>query len=59
MNITNENVIEIPCLCGFNLAIREFDMDEIAAGVWGSIFCPKCKAYLNPKIKEIYNAPVM
>jgi hypothetical protein len=46
--------VVIPCDgCGFRLLIPDEHMDEIAAGVWGTIPCPKCKASLNNKIKEI------
>lgn len=41
----------IQCDCGFRLGIKDRDYDEIEAGVWGSIPCPKCRAVLNDKIK--------
>lgn len=49
---TQDKLIDIKCDCGFNLGIREFDLDEIAAGVWGTIPCPKCNIRLNPKIQD-------
>ena len=50
-----EMIIEIPCVCSFRLGIRAFDMDEIAAGVWGTINCPACGKRLNPTIQEVYD----
>ncbi len=43
----------IICECGFRLGIFEENLDEIAAGVWGTISCPECKAMLNDDIKKL------
>ena len=51
-----EKMAEIPCdKCGFKLGLREFDLPEIAAGVWGTINCPKCQNYMNPSIQTFYD----
>lgn len=52
MKTINEN--NVSCVCGFILLIREFDLDEISAGVWGTIKCLKCETRLNKKIQEVY-----
>ena len=52
--IEEEKMWTIPCDCGFVLGIEDKNIDEISAGVWGTINCPNCKARLNPKIQAIY-----
>jgi hypothetical protein len=42
----------IVCDCGFRLGIKEENLEEIQAGVWGNIPCPKCTKRLNDKIKN-------
>lgn len=44
----------IPCDCGFVLGIEDKNIDEVSAGVWGTINCPNCKARLNQKIQNVY-----
>lgn len=48
-----EDMVVVVCDCGFRLGIKKFDLDEITAGVWGTIPCPRCKARLNDKIKVL------
>lgn len=48
-----KKIVTVNCKCGFKLGIRYNDLEEIAAGVWGTIPCPKCKTRLNDKIKGI------
>lgn len=48
-----KSAVPVVCDCGFRLGIRKEDLDEISAGVWGTIACPKCKARLNDKIKTL------
>lgn len=43
----------VVCDCGFRLGIVRSNLEEIKAGVWGNIPCPKCKAILNEKIKAL------
>ena len=50
-----DNIVTIPCKCGFKLGVREFDLDEMSAGVWGPIRCPSCASRLNDEIKKIFN----
>ena len=47
-----KNMVVVKCDCGFRLGIQAKDVEEIAAGVWGTIPCPKCKARLNDKINN-------
>jgi len=55
MKNKKQKMWKIPCdKCNFILEIRDENIDEISAGVWGTIPCSKCGNRLNPKIKEVY-----
>lgn len=45
-------MIVVKCDCGFRVGIFPKDIDEIAAGVWGTINCPQCQRRLNDKIDK-------
>lgn len=53
--ITNPgpDLVIVVCDCGYRLAIKRSDLDEIQGGVWGTIPCPACRSRLNDKIKEL------
>lgn len=51
--VQSDALLAVVCDCGFRLGIRQHDLGEIAAGVWGTIPCPRCKARLNDKIQAI------
>lgn len=48
-----KTAVHVVCNCGFRLGIRKEDLDEISAGVWGTIMCPECKTRLNDKIEAL------
>ena len=49
-----DNKMEVVvCRCGFKIGIPHKDFDEISAGVWGSVLCPKCNLHLNDKLFEM------
>jgi hypothetical protein len=54
-NETKEKMWTFPCeKCGFVLGIENKNIDEVAAGVWGTINCPNCGGYMNPIIQKTY-----
>lgn len=46
-------IVKVLCECGFKTAIYSRDLEEIAAGVWGTINCHACSRRLNKKIQEL------
>lgn len=47
----------VECKCGFKLGLNDEHVEEMAAGVWGCILCPKCNFELNDKIQEKNTPP--
>jgi hypothetical protein len=44
--------VKIACQCSLVLEIPEHYIEEMSAGVWGPILCPKCSTRLNEKISS-------
>jgi hypothetical protein len=50
----DSDLVITTCECKFRLGIQKHHIEEVASGVWGSINCINCGAYLNEKIKKNY-----
>lgn len=49
-SVITDDVI-VRCDCNWKLTIRRENLDEVSAGVWGTIPCQACGVRLNEKIK--------
>lgn len=49
----DNNLKIVVCGCGYRLGVLSSHVEEIKAGVWGTIPCPGCRTVLNEKIKEL------
>jgi len=41
---------KVACQCGFVIEVPNCHLEEVSAGVWGTIPCPQCGTRLNDKI---------
>lgn len=50
------STVVVPCPCGFKLEVPKIHLEEISAGVWGTIPCPDCGVRMNDQISNHFAA---